>query len=266
MLFFLVFLVFRPPFFLQHVQKKKTKSALLPSSLVHRHLQHLGQLPALVHGDHDVAAAHEFTASIELGKRGPLGVLFEAGAQGVVFEDVDGFCVWGKGGWGGCERRRRTRDNIHTHAKTRPSLRPLSPYGTPTEFRIVTAVLEKPHWGKSRVPFMNRTTGFLARKVSSAVLSSGVRPAAPVATGVGGWGHTRPTRPAICRPAFHIAAFLSLASLSHCTLPGENVAAATRRRGRGARGDGRAGARVVGRGAASWGRGDAVKRRASMVW
>ena len=39
---------------------------------------------------HDVAAADEFTVDVELRDGGPVGVFFDALADGFIFEDVEG--------------------------------------------------------------------------------------------------------------------------------------------------------------------------------
>lgn len=44
-------------------------------------LEQLGQFAVLVHRNEDVAAANELLADVELGNRGPVGVLFDAYSQ-----------------------------------------------------------------------------------------------------------------------------------------------------------------------------------------
>lgn len=46
--------------------------------------------------DHDVAAAEELAADVDLREGGPRGVLLQAGAQRVVLQDVHAWC-WGLG-------------------------------------------------------------------------------------------------------------------------------------------------------------------------
>lgn len=59
-------------------------------SLAQRRLQHFDELPALVRLDHDVAPAEELAPDIHLRERRPRAEFFQAGAEPVVGQDVDG--------------------------------------------------------------------------------------------------------------------------------------------------------------------------------
>mmetsp|Transcript_3386 Transcript_3386/g.8835 ORF Transcript_3386/g.8835 Transcript_3386/m.8835 type:complete len:234 (+) Transcript_3386:51-752(+) len=74
------------------IGRSVTPPLLLPGDLppsLHQHALHrLLQVAVLVLLDHDVAAAEELAADVDLREGGPRGVLLQAGAQRVVLQDV----------------------------------------------------------------------------------------------------------------------------------------------------------------------------------
>ena len=106
-------------------------------------LDHLGQLPRLVHLDEQVAPAHKLALDVALWDGGPVRVPGTTRRQVGV-------------GWL-LAHKPSAAPHVLTPSRTALSARTSNvSYSTLYELRICTAVLENPHCGKSFEPFMKR--------------------------------------------------------------------------------------------------------------
>lgn len=122
--------------------------------------------------DHDVTAAVELSADVDLGERRPLRVLLSArGApHSPAGHAADAHAVL-------LGQRAPGRARTFMPLRRRSSSRMFTvSYGTLSVFRIWTHVLLKPHCGNCRLPFMNSTTLFSDTYFSMASFSSSDRP------------------------------------------------------------------------------------------